>query len=143
MIIVPAGVGSLSQAAVNFSKSSSKPSAVLTVEPDTAACLFKSLRAGKVEPIRTYPTIMTGMNCGTVSAISWPTLKSGVDVGATISDYEAHLAVQELAKAGILAGSCGGATLAALRLVHKTKLESLEFVKDSVAVLIATEGQKL
>ena len=94
LVAVPVGVGSLAQAAVALPRSRRKgdvtaegwlgrgqnsapkqPSsvtAVLSVEPDTAACLLASLRAGRPTTIPTAATIMAGLNCGTISSIAWP-----------------------------------------------------------------------
>ena len=130
VIIVPVGVGSLASA---ISRSTAK---IVTVEPDIAACLYHRLVSGK-ESIKTGSTIMTGMNCGTVATITWPVLK-GVDVSLTVSDLEAHQAVQELKEKGISAGPCGAAPLAAY---HRLAKELPEFVKGNV-VLICTEQRE-
>jgi len=43
---------------------------VLSVEPDTASSVTTSLRAGRITPVSTADTVMTGLNCGTVSEIA-------------------------------------------------------------------------
>ena len=137
-VITPVGVGSLASAAVSFAKSDGRHVKVVTVEPNTAACLHASLRASKPVSIHTTETIMTGMNCGTVSAIAWPLLRDNVDLSITVSDSETHIAVQDLASSGISAGPCGAAGLAALRqLVGDDMLEDRA---NAVVVLLNTEG---
>jgi acetylornithine deacetylase/succinyl-diaminopimelate desuccinylase family protein len=141
-IVTPVGVGSLAQAVVLHSKSAGRSTSVLTVEPDTAACLKRSLEVGSITQIATRHTIMSGMNCGTVSYSAWPIHKSGVDASVTVSDFEAHEAVQYLQKAGVNAGPCGAASLAALRHVAKANLEAIGLNANSVVVLLCTEGAR-
>jgi diaminopropionate ammonia-lyase len=145
MIIAPLGVGSLTQSIISYYKSSPKDlstPAVVTVEPDTAATLHKSLKAQASISIATSPTIMAGLECGTLSIIAWPLLQPGVDISTTISDWECHQAIEYLAKHGIGAGPCGGAALAGLRRLaaDSSSLEVLN--KDSVVVCICTEGTR-
>jgi acetylornithine deacetylase/succinyl-diaminopimelate desuccinylase-like protein len=142
LVVTPVGVGSFAQAVVSHSKAAGRNTRVLAVEPDTAACLWKSLNSGASLPINTNSTIMSGMNCGTVSTNAWPILKSGVDASVTVSDIESHLAVEELLSLGVNAGPCGGSTLAALRYATSEGLESLGLTKDSVVVLLSTEGAR-
>lgn len=142
LFVVPVGVGSIAQAVVSHAKRADRGTTVMTVEPHSAACLYESLRAGEMVTISTGSTIMSGMNCGTVSTTAWPTLKAGVDVSVTISDIEAHEAVQYLHSIGIRAGPCGAATLAALRTIARSQPAMLDLDADSVVVLICTEGAR-
>lgn len=145
MIIAPLGVGSLTQSIISYYKSSSKNSAtpaVATVEPDTAATLHKSLKAQASLSITTSPTIMAGLECGTLSSIAWPLLQPGVDISTTISDWECHQAIEYLAKHGIGAGPCGGAALAGLRRLAADSSPLGVLSKDSVVVCICTEGTR-
>ncbi|CZR59427.1 related to diaminopropionate ammonia-lyase [Phialocephala subalpina] len=138
LIVTPVGVGSLAQAVVSYSKATGRGTQVLSVEADTAACLWKSLSCGSPVSVKTGRTILSGMNCGTVSRNSWPILKDGIDASVTVSDAEAHEAVRELSSLGVKAGPCGAATLAALRYVIAPG--SLSLTKDSTVVLLSTEG---
>jgi diaminopropionate ammonia-lyase len=147
VIVIPCGVGSLAQAVVTHYKNKtnrSSPTAVLTVEPRTAGSLHESLKAGTSLSISTSSTIMTGLECGTISTAAWPVLKEGVDVSVTVSDSEVHEAVLELERAGVGAGPCGAAALAGLRFVASVDPKLLHFGLDeeSVVVLICTEGER-
>lgn len=142
LVVVPVGVGSFAQAVTTHSKSSGRSTRVLTVEPDTAPCLWSNLQTQQFEPITTSKTIMTGMNCGTVSSIAWPMLQAGVDAALTVSDWEAHEAGKYLSSIGISAGPCGAATLAALQYVASQSPTSLGLSQDSVIVLFCTEGNR-
>ncbi|WWC88914.1 uncharacterized protein L201_003829 [Kwoniella dendrophila CBS 6074] len=132
--IVPVGVGSLALAsALSYENTSTN---VVTVEPNTAACLKESLAKGKNTPIQTGETIMPGLNCGTVSEQAWPLLHKLVkpENAISISDQEARDGIKTLAELGVQSGPCGAAPLAALKHL---KLDS-----DSVVVLICTEGNQ-
>lgn len=152
--IVPCGAGSIAQAVTEHFKSQSRlaPTAVIAVEPTTAASLQASLRAGQSASVPTADTICCGMNCGVLSSTAWPVLRSGIDASIVVNDGEVHRAVEELKDlgdgdgydGGILAGPCGAATLAALRRVcaDDEAKRSLGLDKDSVVVLYCTEGAR-
>jgi diaminopropionate ammonia-lyase len=150
LVAVPVGVGSLAQAAVAHyrardTRPSQAPPALLAVEPDTAACLLASLRAGTPVPVPTAGTIMAGLNCGTVSAIAWPYLSAGLDAAVSVSDAAARRAVAVLAAAGICAGPSGAASLAGARAVltgpgSAGRRAALAIGPDPVVVLLSTEA---
>ncbi|CAG8947858.1 unnamed protein product [Penicillium salamii] len=140
MVITPVGVGSLAHAVVKHCKSHDTPMSVVAVEPDTAACLASSLKAGKSVTVQGSETIMNGMDCGTVSLSAWPDLHRSVDACVTVSSYESHCAVQYLQANAVNAGPCGGASLAALRHLATSNTSLLS--KDSVIVLLSTEGAR-
>ncbi|PYH81099.1 hypothetical protein BO82DRAFT_284811 [Aspergillus uvarum CBS 121591] len=142
LVVSPAGVGSLAQAVAIYSKSRTSPATFVAVEPDTAACLNLSLITGESTSIVTSPSIMAGMNCGTVSSAAWPVLQKLVDASVTISDYESHRAVQYLASNGVDSGPCGAASLAAIRRLKAEHDSSAYFSSDSVIVLLSTEGHR-
>lgn len=142
LVIAPVGVGSFAQAVVTHFKRQSNSASILTVEPDTAACLWKSLKQDKPLSENTTPTIMTGLDCGTASTIAWPILRSGVDASVTVSDFESHRATLYLQSLGLSAGPCGAAPLAALRRLGESDKASLGLNEDSVVVLLCTEGSR-
>lgn len=131
-VIVPVGVGSLALSAAMMYEHTS--TTLITVEPNTAACLQSSLRNGNNTPIITGSTIMPGLNCGTVSSSAWPVLKRAMDPAhaIAITDEECQAAMVSLAEQGVPSGPCGAAPLAAMR--------QLKLGQDSVVVLICTEG---
>lgn len=104
IVVMPVGVGSLAHAVALHCKSRDRLKAVVTVEPDTAACLHKSLREGRVQSIKTSFTIMTGMDSGTPNYTAWPDLERTVDASVTVSDWDTHLCLGELADKGINEG---------------------------------------
>jgi len=140
LVITPVGVGSLAHAVVRHCKSEGRGCAVMSVEPDSAACLYQSLKAGKPTRVSTSKTTMEGMNCGTLASTVFSDLQRGVDASATISDFESHKALQYLAKRSINSGPCGGAALAALRRLADRQSRPAWLTKDAVVVILSTEG---
>lgn len=143
LVVVPAGVGSLAQAVVAHYRSATHAPVVLVVEPVTAPAVITSLHAGAITPLPTGETVMTGLNCGTVSTLAWPVLQAGVDAAVTVTDPEALDAASELAGLGVDAGPCGAATLAGARtlLADQEARERLGVTADAVVVLLSTEGR--
>jgi diaminopropionate ammonia-lyase len=144
LVVVPVGVGSFAQAVVGHYRASGADGAtLLAVEPDRAAALVASLRAGRPVTVSTGETIMTGLSCGTVSAIAWPVLRDGLDGAVTVSDDQAATAVDDLARLGVDSGPCGAATLAAARLVlgQPGWREAIGLGSDAVVLLLSTEGR--
>ena len=144
LVVAPVGVGSFAQAVVSHFKSPAKGATrVMTVEADTAPCLHHSLKHGSSVSLPfTVPTIMAGLDCGTVSTNAWPVLRAGVDASSAVSDFESHEACEILRSAGIEAGPCGAAPLAALRRLTPSDKEALGLGPSSVVVLLCTEGRK-
>ena len=142
LLVVPVGVGSLAQAVVAHYKHQNPASIVLTVEPDTAACLKTSLEAGKRTTVETGNTPMCGMNCGTVSSLAWPILREGVDASIAVTDGEAKAALDMLTEMGISTGPCSAGTLAALLKACKIDRDCLQLTHESCVVLLGTEGPR-
>jgi diaminopropionate ammonia-lyase len=147
LLVVPAGVGSLAQAAVTHARSRPDParSAVVTVEPDTAAGVLASLRAGRAVTVPTRVTSMAGLNCGTPSSLAWPVLRAGLDGAVAITDADAAAAAAPLRASGVDAGPCGWAALAGARAVLAgegagDRRAALGVGRGGTVVLVATEG---
>ncbi|KAF4339230.1 diaminopropionate ammonia-lyase [Fusarium beomiforme] len=142
LVIAPVGVGSFAQAVVAHFKRKGTSTSMLAVEPDTAACLWKSLEKGEFTEIPTTGTIMAGLNCGAPSIIAWDLLRNGVDASLTVSDYEAHQSVLYLQSQSINAGPCGASTLAALRRLTPDDKEALGLDEKSTVVIFCTERNR-
>lgn len=141
-IVTPVGVGSLAHAVVRHCKSGTRNCAVMTVEPNAAACVYKSLELEKLTSVTTRPSIMEGLNCGTVSTDVFQDLLTGVDACVTVSDMEAHEGVQYLANVGIRSGPCGGATVTAIKRVAMLAERPTWLSNNAVVVLLCTEGPR-
>ncbi|OFI39519.1 PLP-dependent lyase/thiolase [Arthrobacter sp. SW1] len=145
LVACPVGVGSLALALVDHYRSPAalgSPS-LLSVEPQTAACIVQSLLAGEPVTVDTsFPSIMSGLNCGTPSELGWPSLRSGLDAAVSVTEEECRQAVLDLSALGQDAGPCGAATLAGVRnaLADEGRRRQLGIGPDSVVVLVSTEG---
>lgn len=145
LVAVPVGVGSLAEAVVrHYRQPDALRPRVLSVEPDTAACVLASLEAGRPVTVPTAATVMAGLNCGTVSQAAWPVLRAGLDAAVAVSDEAALRAVDDLARLGISSGPCGAAVLAGVRaaLTHRERRAALRLGPDAVIVLVSTEGSR-
>jgi len=143
-VVVPVGVGSLAEAVVrHYRRPGAAHPRVLLAEPDTAACVLASLTAGRPVTVPTAATVMTGLNCGTVSASAWPVLRAGCDAAVAVTDHEALRAAGDLGRLGVSSGPSGAATLAGVRaaLTGPGRRAALDLGDDAVVVLLSTEGR--
>jgi diaminopropionate ammonia-lyase len=146
LVAVPTGVGSLLQAALKHYRAPSltRRPAVMAVEPVSAACVTASLAADERVSVDTsIPTIMAGLNCGSVSTIAWPAIRHGLDAGVGVTDDQAREAMERLGQLGVNAGPCGAASLAGVRiaLADADRRAALGVTGDSVVVLLSTEAR--
>jgi diaminopropionate ammonia-lyase len=142
-VVVPVGVGSLAEAVVrHYRRAGAAHPSVLSVEPDTAACVLASLTADRPVRVSTGATVMAGLNCGTVSSSAWPVLRAGCDAAVAVSDDQALRAVDDLARLGVCAGPSGAASLAGVRAVlsDPQRRAALGLDHDAIVVLLSTEG---
>jgi len=147
LVAIPAGVGSLAQAAVIHyrSRPGSGALSLLTVEPGSAAGVLASLVRGELGTVATGETIMSGLNCGTPSRLAWPYLRDGLDAAVAVANSEAAVAARDLAGYGIPAGPCGGAALAGVRAAltgegAQGRRAALALDSGGTVVLLSTEG---
>ncbi|SER65006.1 pyridoxal-phosphate dependent enzyme [Lentzea albida] len=135
LVVIPVGVGSFAQAVITHYRSRESRTRLLSVEPDSAACVLASLEAGELTTVPTGDTIMAGLNCGTPSTTSWPFLLHGLDAAVAISDDECTNAMNDLHALNVHSGPCGAAPLAGLRALRS------DLGDIGTAVLISTEGR--
>jgi diaminopropionate ammonia-lyase len=143
LVAVPVGVGSLAEAVVrHYRRPGAAHPSVLSVEPDTAACVLASLAAARPTTVATAATVMAGLNCGTISSSAWPVLSAGCDAAVAVSDDEALRAVDDLGRLGVSSGPSGAAALAGVRaaLTEPGRRAALSLDDDAVVVLLSTEG---
>jgi len=147
LVAIPAGVGSLAQAAIIHyrSRPGSDAPSLLTVEPGSAAGVLASLVRGELGTVATGETIMSGLNCGTPSKLAWPYLRDGLDAAVAVANSEAAAAARDLAGYGIPAGPCGGAALAGVRAAltgegAQRRRAALALDSGGTVVLLSTEG---
>jgi diaminopropionate ammonia-lyase len=145
LVGVPVGVGSLAQAVVTHYRRGDRAPAVLAVEPENAACVLASLRAGALRSVPTGGTVMAGLNCGTPSSLAWPVLAGGLDAAIAVPDRLALRAGADLGGLGVRSGPSGAASLAGARAALTgpgcgARRAGLGVSGSSVVVLLSTEG---
>lgn len=147
LVVVPAGVGSLLQGALAHYRSKKELLAtkVISVEPTTAACVLASIESGSPQSVPTSTTVMSGLNCGTISSLAWPYVNKGLDGAVAITDADDIHAAHDMAELGVEVGPCGAAGLAALRELFSgpdadQRRTQLGLTKDSTIVILVTEG---
>lgn len=116
-VFVQGGVGGLAAGVLSYrwEKLGAQRPILVVVEPETAACLFESARAGAVTTVGgELDTIMAGLACGEPSILAWRILDRGADAFMTIKDKAAADAMRLLAQLGVVGGESGVAGLAGL-----------------------------
>ena len=118
------------------------------VEPDRAACLFESNRAGhavKIAP--SDPTVMAMLECYEPSLLAWDILSRVADVYMTVRDTDAIEAMKQLARPGghdpvVVAGESGAAGLAGLSVAASSSAwrEMIGLDAHARVLLFNTEG---
>lgn len=121
---------------------------VVACEPESAACLLESARAGApIDLAGEMRTIMAGLRCAAPSPVAWPAIAAGVDAFVSIPDELAIEAMRRLARedppiASGPSGACGVA--AALAVARGPDLAAARTAcnwSPSTGVLaIVTEG---
>jgi len=120
---------------------------LVVVEPDKAACLFESAKAGRpVKIAHNFSTVMAMLECHEPSMIAWRILSRAADAFMTVDDEDAIAAMKRLAfpladDPPIVAGESGGVGLAALMkaAAHSSFREHIGLGPDARVFLINTE----
>ncbi|MDD7202583.1 MAG: diaminopropionate ammonia-lyase [Sphaerochaetaceae bacterium] len=154
-IFIQAGVGALAASIIGFYSAlfPDNPPKFVVVEPDRAACLFKSAEMNDGEPHSIdgeLNTICAGLACGEPSPLAWRVLRSDADVFMKVPDYIAArgmriYAVPLKGDEFIISGESGAITLGALySLLTEDKahalVETLGLNNQSQVLLVNSEG---
>ncbi|MDI2588339.1 diaminopropionate ammonia-lyase [Psychrobacillus sp. NEAU-3TGS] len=154
-VFLQAGVGSFAGSMLGYLVDrfgDERPTTVI-IEPDAAACLYKSIDVGDGEPhsvTGALSTIMAGLACGEPSTTSWGILKDYAEIFVSCPDYVAARGMRILANPlgsdqHIISGESGavGVGLASLLaendMLHDMK-NALNLNEDSKILIISTEG---
>ena len=148
-VFLQAGVGAMPGGVLGYLRSRypHSPLKAAVVEPEAAACIFRSFQVGDGEPhtaLGSGETIMAGLNCGTPCTVAWPILRDQADASFSCPDWVAADGMRLLRRAGVTSGESGASTTglaAALARVELAALRgALDFRADSVLLLFSTEG---
>ncbi len=154
-LFLQAGVGSFAGAILGYFAAvygDKRPTAVV-VEPNEAACVFKSakLNDGKVHFVTgDMPTIMAGLACGEPSTVSYRILDAYADAFVSCPDYVAANGMRILGNpmtgdARVISGESGAVGAGLLHAIMQNKdmaalRERLCLNASSRVLLISTEG---
>lgn len=154
-IFLQAGVGSMASGVCGFFSSvyaDNKP-IITTVEPDKAACLYKTAKAddGELHPVTgEMNTIMAGLACGEPITIGWPVLNANAENFLSIPEETAAYGMRVLGNPlkgdeRVISGESGAATIGVVAQVMKLEelkeiKEKLKLDENSVVLLFSTEG---
>tara|TARA_B100001250_G_scaffold119362_1_gene101265 strand:+ start:790 stop:1917 length:1128 start_codon:yes stop_codon:yes gene_type:complete len=112
-VILQAGVGGMAAAMVaGIARYLNEIPKIIVVEPESAACVLESIKAGKLEKISIKKeSLMGGMSCDEVSLVPWEILKNSVSHCVTVSDNcisktVKYLANCEFSNEKIIGGEC-------------------------------------
>ncbi len=154
-IFIQGGVGALAAATIGYYRQrfgADQPIAVV-VEPDAAACLLESAKAGDGKPRSVdgdMNTIMAGLACGDPSPLAWSVLWDCADAFVACPDYVAAkgMRVYSVPLKGdsfIISGESGAVTLGALMFITEYPefaplKDQLKLGPNSQVLLINSEG---
>jgi threonine dehydratase len=161
VVLVQGGVGGLVCAAANWFawQFGARRPYLIACEPESAACLLESARAGRATTIGSVRapelpspvvTMMAGLRCAEPSPAAWPSIESGIDAFAAIPDSIVIDAIDRLRQgdagdppiAAGPSGACGvGALLALISSPQLGDVRAACSLGRSTQVLaIVTEG---
>ena len=148
LVLVQMGVGSFAHAVVQHYRREglNERPVIVGVEPDDAACVLASVKSGRIVHLPgEQHSIMSGLNCGTMSSFSLPILRRGINCFLTIPDDRALEATRLLAAEGIVVGETGAAGLGGLIELVESDLAAqfrsrYEIGGSTRVLLISTEG---
>lgn len=154
-VFLQAGVGSFASAIQGYlaSKFGEERPITAIVEPDDAACIYKSAKVndGKLHIVTgDMPTIMAGLACGEPNSIGWEILRDYSDGYLSCPDYVSARGMRILASPlrgdnQIISGESGAVGVGVISLLmerdyYKELREKLDLNKNSRVLLISTEG---
>jgi diaminopropionate ammonia-lyase len=121
---------------------------LVVVEPDRAACLLASARAGRPATVAVeQETVMAGLSCGEPSLLAWELLDEGADAFMTVADHAAVELMRRLADgvggdAPLVAGESAVAGLAGVVTAAAVPAyrAALGLARDSRVMVFGTEG---
>ena len=152
VLFLQSGVGSWAASILGYIATQwNHPPVCISVESHSANSLYESIKTGnRVIVENNETTIMTGLNCASVSTLAWDILKNGLSGSMSITDELSEEAMRLLAypvsgDPSITAGESGASGLGGLIGLSKTtKYKDLKdkfnLNKNSTILIINTEG---
>ncbi|MBI5471886.1 MAG: diaminopropionate ammonia-lyase [Ignavibacteriae bacterium] len=143
-VLVQIGNGSFADAVIRHYRAKEHQPIIVGVEPESAACLLESVKAGKMTKAPgPHCSMMVGMNCDSPSLISFPIIRQGMNCFVSIPDEPAKEAMRMFKRCNISSGETGAAGLGALLEMLSDDSDArkrLALDADSRVLLFSTEG---
>ena len=148
-VILQAGVGGMAAGMIaGIAKYLDNVPKIIVVEPESAACVLESIKAGKIEKISIKKeSLMGGMSCDEVSLVPWEILKNSVSHCVTVSDNYISKTVKSLANCEfsiekIVGGECSTPGLISLIGMNNDPeiKEKINLNENSNILLFGCEG---
>ena len=148
-VILQAGVGGMAAAMVaGIARYLDNVPKIIVVEPDGAACVLESIKAGELKKISIKKeSLMGGMSCDEVSLVPWEILKNSVSYCITVSDNYISKTIKFLANCKfsdekIVGGECSTPGIISLTgLCNDSKIKNeINLNENSNVLLFGCEG---
>lgn len=154
-IFLQAGVGSFASSILGYfaQKFGDNGPTVVIVEPEEAACIYKSasMDDGKSHSVTgDLTTIMAGLSCGTPNTISWGILRDYAHMYVSCPDFVAARGMRILANPlegdpRVKSGESGAVGVGLFSILaqsekYREMCESLKIDENSKILFISTEG---
>lgn len=154
-VFLQAGVGSFAAAVQGYlaSKFGEDRPITVVVEPDEAACIYKSAKIDDGKPYSVtgdMPTIMAGLACGEPNTIGWNILRDYSDGYFSCPDYVSARGMRVLGSPlkgddQVISGESGAVGAGVISLLmerdyYKDLREKLGLDENSKVLIISTEG---
>ena len=148
-VILQAGVGGMAAAMVaGIARYLDNVPKIIVVEPDGAACVLESIKAGELKKISIKKeSLMGGMSCDEVSLVPWEILKNSVSYCITVWDDYISKTVKFLANCKfsdekIVGGECSTPGIISLTgLCNDSKIKNeINLNENSNVLLFGCEG---
>jgi len=148
-VILQAGVGGMAAAMVaGIARYLNNVPKIIVTEPESAACVLESIKAGKIEKITIKKeSLMGGMSCDEVSLVPWEILKNSVSHCVTVSDHYIAKIIKSLANCEfsdekIVGGECSTPGIISLvGLCNDVEIKKkINLNKESNVLLFGCEG---
>ncbi len=154
-VLIQAGVGSMAAAVLGFlvEKFHADHPTTIIIEPENAACFYKSILAGDGQPHNVegdLQTRMAGLACGEPNPPAWKILRDYADFFVICPDFVTAEGMRRLAApyrtdAKVVSGESGAVGIGLIELLmgkpdlteHK---KTLGLDKDAVVLAFSTEG---
>ena len=133
-VILQAGVGGMAAAMVaGIARYLDNVPKVIVVEPDSAACVLESIKAGEIKKISIKKeSLMGGMSCDEVSLVPWEILKNSVSHCVTVSDDYISKTVKFLANSKFSDGKIVGGECSTPGIISLTGLCNDSRIKNEI-----------